>query len=46
MKKLALIIGLSLFVTSSVTAQKNYVSEVWVADKGDGTYRNPIIHAD
>lgn len=46
MKKLALIIGLSLFVTSSVTAQKKYVSEVWVADKGDGTYRNPIIHAD
>ncbi|HCK25361.1 MAG TPA: glycoside hydrolase [Bacteroides graminisolvens] len=46
MKKLVLIIGLSLFVTSSVTAQKNYVSEVWVADKGDGTYRNPIIHAD
>ncbi len=21
-------------------------SEVWVADQGDGTYRNPIIHAD
>lgn len=24
----------------------DYVSEVWVADKGDGTYRNPIINAD
>ncbi|HEX8142762.1 MAG TPA: glycoside hydrolase 43 family protein [Pyrinomonadaceae bacterium] len=22
------------------------VSKVWVADRGDGTYRNPIIHAD
>lgn len=22
------------------------VSQVWVADQGDGTYRNPILHAD
>ena len=22
------------------------VSKVWIADNGDGTYRNPIIHAD
>jgi beta-xylosidase len=22
------------------------VSQVWVADRGDGTYRNPILHAD
>jgi beta-xylosidase len=22
------------------------LSKVWVADRGDGTYRNPIIHAD
>jgi len=22
------------------------VSKVWVADKGDGTYKNPVIHAD
>src|SRR4051812_28756260 len=27
-------------------AAKNPVSKVWVADRGDGTYRNPIIHAD
>lgn len=26
--------------------QTNYVSQVWVADQGDGTYRNPILHAD
>ncbi|MGF7139439.1 glycoside hydrolase family 43 protein [Roseimarinus sediminis] len=24
----------------------NYVSDVWVADNGDGTYTNPILHAD
>jgi beta-xylosidase len=24
----------------------NPVSKVWVADNGDGTYKNPIIHAD
>lgn len=23
-----------------------YVSKVWLADRGDGTYRNPILHAD
>jgi beta-xylosidase len=26
--------------------QAPYVSQVWVADKGNGTYRNPILHAD
>lgn len=25
---------------------KNPVSKVWVADNGDGTYRNPVLHAD
>jgi beta-xylosidase len=24
----------------------NYVSQVWVADRGDGTYRNPVLYAD
>lgn len=23
-----------------------YVSQAWVADNGDGTYRNPVLHAD
>lgn len=27
-------------------AYAQYVSDVWIADCGDGTYRNPIIHAD
>ena len=33
-----------LLVARSLTAQT--VSKVWVADNGDGTYKNPIIHAD
>ncbi len=28
-----------------VSAQ-NYVSQVWVADQGDGTYQNPVLYAD
>ena len=27
-------------------AQKNYVSKVWVADQGNGTYKNPVLNAD
>lgn len=33
-------------VSSVVLLQAQYRSEVWVADKGDGTYVNPVIHAD
>jgi beta-xylosidase len=29
-----------------VKTAKPYVSQVWVADNGDGTYKNPILHAD
>src|SRR5207253_2668071 len=45
----------ALFLLSTVTlvqrqqpasVEKNPVSKVWVADQGDGTYKNPIIHAD
>lgn len=25
---------------------QNYVSKVWVADQGNGTYKNPILYAD
>lgn len=24
----------------------SYISDVWIPDNGDGTYKNPIIHAD
>jgi beta-xylosidase len=30
----------------TIEAQENYVSKAWVADNGNGTYRNPVIHAD
>ncbi len=35
-------------LTAAALAQsgKPYVSKVWVADRGDGTYRNPILYAD
>jgi beta-xylosidase len=38
-----------LFISTAIIAfaqQNNSVSRVWVADNGDGTYKNPIIHAD
>ncbi|MDN3594885.1 glycoside hydrolase family 43 protein [Zunongwangia endophytica] len=41
-------IYLFLLIAGSILAQNkdNYVSEVWVADQGDGTYTNPILHSD
>jgi beta-xylosidase len=35
-----------LIISGLTSAQKNYVSKVWVADNGNGTYKNPILHAD
>ncbi|MBS1918823.1 MAG: glycoside hydrolase 43 family protein [Bacteroidetes bacterium] len=37
---------LLLFTFISAAAQNNYISKAWVADNGDGTYKNPIINAD
>ena len=37
---------LILVLFSLKTAAQNNISKVWVADNGDGTYKNPIIHAD
>ena len=34
------------FVVLCAVAAKAQVSKVWVADNGDGTYKNPIINAD
>src|SRR6187455_126634 len=42
MKKIFTI--LLLATVQNVMAQG--VSKVWIADNGDGTYKNPIIHAD
>jgi beta-xylosidase len=45
MKK-TIIIQLLWFAAISVFGQNNYISKVWVADNGDGTYKNPVINAD
>lgn len=38
---------LSMLIGSALLGfGQNYVSSVWIADKGDGTYVNPIINAD
>lgn len=46
MKKLFLSLLASSFLTGSLYAQENYISKVWVADQGDGTYKNPVLYAD
>ena len=38
--------ALTIVFNIPINAQTNPVSKVWVADNGDGTYKNPIIHAD
>lgn len=35
-----------MFMSTLCVAQTPYVSKVWVADKGDGTYKNPILYSD
>jgi hypothetical protein len=45
MKNIVCFFILSLSFSPAISAQ-NYVSKVWVADQGDGTYINPIINAD
>lgn len=39
------LIFLFTFICISLHAQPD-VSQVWVSDQGNGTYKNPIIHAD
>jgi len=47
MKKVRIILlFISILFCTGIYAQNNYISKVWVADNGDGTYRNPIINAD
>lgn len=35
-----------LFAMTLHAQQANYISQVWVADQGNGTYRNPVLYAD
>lgn len=47
MKKTIFVFTLcSLMALPSLQAQENYVSKVWVADQGNGTYKNPVLYAD
>ena len=47
MKKQWIIACLAGVLTAGTQAQQsNYVSEVWVADQGNGTYKNPVLYAD
>lgn len=39
-----LILGISL--SSQLSFSQTAVSKVWIADNGNGTYKNPILHAD
>lgn len=47
-KRLTLALLLAVLSYSGVTAQKvkNTVSDVWVADLGNGSYKNPVLYAD
>ena len=44
----AIVVAALIVSCSCVTRQETfpYVSKVWIADNRDGTYRNPILHAD
>lgn len=42
----ALMIATSLMVLRPEIAASPAPSSPWVADQGDGTYRNPVLHAD
>src|SRR4051794_21787917 len=40
-------LGIYFFAAANIAkAQRHEISKVWVADQGDGTYKNPILHAD
>lgn len=41
-----LAVTLCCLALTTVTAQKKEVSKVWVADMGNGMYKNPILYAD
>ncbi len=36
----------AVLLVSPVSFSQNNFSKVWVADNGDGTYKNPVLHAD
>lgn len=45
-KQFGLLTFLTLISVSNFSAQNTFVSKVWQSDNGDGSYKNPILHAD
>ena len=43
-KLIAIIILFNICFIAS--AQQKYISRAWVSDNGNGTYKNPVLHAD
>ena len=41
-----MVVGVMAVSQNSFAQQNQQISKVWVADQGDGTYINPILHAD
>lgn len=39
-------ISTALALTFSASLSAQYVSDVWVSDQGDGTFKNPVLYAD
>ena len=46
MKRLTQTLAFCLLTVFTAVAQKNYVSEVWISDLGNGKYKNPVLYAD
>ncbi|UEG49386.1 glycoside hydrolase 43 family protein [Ferruginibacter lapsinanis] len=55
MRSIAVLFFIFYFTTATTAQIKRkppvpvapaYISKVWIADNGEGTYKNPIIHAD
>jgi beta-xylosidase len=40
------VLAILLYFISIASSAQNYISKVWVPDNGDGTYKNPVLHAD
>ena len=43
---LTLLLGAAAATGAAAGADAPYVSKVWVADQGNGTYKNPVLNAD
>src|SRR4051812_15407577 len=43
---LLLLLGSMPSMAQPIAGNNNFVSKVWVADQGNGTYKNPVINAD